>query len=151
MAEFKKLSEVEQIETASDNATVLVEEGGEIKRVPKKEVGGAGGYVLTLTADNFDGTYCTENYDEMYDVLMAGGSAWIDLSVTFQSRPTTYTSAGPSFSNVVSGRLLIINWVLTDLGLACDVIGNSYIMNMRPMSFIFPNGSHNPESSGGDE
>ena len=42
MAEFKKLSEVEQIETASDNATVLIEEGGEIKRVPKKEVGGAG-------------------------------------------------------------------------------------------------------------
>ena len=30
MAEFKKLSEVEQIETASDNATVLVEENGEI-------------------------------------------------------------------------------------------------------------------------
>ena len=44
MAEFKKLSEVDVLDTASDNATVLIEEGGDIKRVPKKEVGGAGGW-----------------------------------------------------------------------------------------------------------
>lgn len=37
--EFKKLSEVEQIESASDNATVLIEEDGDIKRVAKGEVG----------------------------------------------------------------------------------------------------------------
>lgn len=42
MAEFKKLSEVEQLTTAPEAATVLIEDGGEIKRVPKKEVGGAG-------------------------------------------------------------------------------------------------------------
>lgn len=48
MAEFKKLSEVEQIETASDNATVLVEENGEIKRVPKNEVGGGGAIATAI-------------------------------------------------------------------------------------------------------
>ena len=52
--EFKKLSEVEQIETASDNATVLVEEGGEIKRVPKKEVGGAGIKTAIIKDSNYD-------------------------------------------------------------------------------------------------
>lgn len=54
MAEFKKLSEVEQIETASDNATVLVEEGGEIKRVPKKEVGGAGIATAIIKDSNYN-------------------------------------------------------------------------------------------------
>jgi hypothetical protein len=60
MAEFKKLSEVEQIESVSDNATVLVEEDGEIKRVPKKEVGGAGGYVIKLSESYIDdsGMFC---------------------------------------------------------------------------------------------
>jgi hypothetical protein len=53
MAEFKKLSEVEQIETVSDNATVLVEEGGEIKRVPKTEVGG-GGAIKTVIIKSSD-------------------------------------------------------------------------------------------------
>jgi hypothetical protein len=54
MAEFKKLSEVEQIETASDNATVLIEEGGEIKRVPKKEVGGAGIPTAIIKDSSYD-------------------------------------------------------------------------------------------------
>lgn len=145
MAEFKKLSEVEQVDSASDTATVLIEEGGEIKRVAKSEVGGAGGYVLTITPDNYDGTYCTENYDEMYEVLLAGGSVWADLSFMFQSMPSTYASPGPSFSNIVAGRFSLINWVLTDIGLVCDFIGNSYIMDGEKLAMIFPNGSHNPE------
>ena len=38
--EFKKLSDVEQIEAASDNATVIVEDGGDIKRIAKRNLGG---------------------------------------------------------------------------------------------------------------
>ena len=147
MAEFKKLSEVELLETASDNATVLVEEGGEIKRVAKSEVGGAGGYLMPITADNFDGTYCTENYDEMYDILMAGGNAWLDLSAMYATNVSTFVSAGPSFSTITDGKVLIINWALTDLGLVCDALGNSYVMNGEMLAVIFPNGSHNPEGS----
>ena len=52
MAEFKKLSEVEMLESTSDNTTVLVEDSGEIKRVAKSKVGGAGGYVATITTDD---------------------------------------------------------------------------------------------------
>jgi hypothetical protein len=146
MAEFKKLSEVEQVQTVSDNATVLVEEGGEIKRVAKSEVGGAGGYTMALTYDNFDGTYCTENYDEMYNVLMAGGSVWVDVSAMFAaSGRSVLATAGPSFTNIGTVRLLVDNWVLTDIGLMCDTFGNSYLMNSERISCIFPNGSHNLE------
>ena len=41
--EFKKLAGVDPVETATDAANVLIEEGGTIKRVPKTEVGGSGG------------------------------------------------------------------------------------------------------------
>ena len=40
MADFRKLSAVEKVESAKDSATVLIEEDGVIKRIPKDEVGG---------------------------------------------------------------------------------------------------------------
>lgn len=40
MAEFKRLSDVEAVETISDAANVLIEENGDIKKVPKDEIGG---------------------------------------------------------------------------------------------------------------
>ena len=49
--EFKRLSEVEVVETAMDTANVLIEEDGVIKRVPKSEVGGSGD-VTVFYADN---------------------------------------------------------------------------------------------------
>lgn len=51
--EFKKLSEVTVLEAAAETSYVLVEENGEIYRVPKTAVGGAGGaqgMVIELTA-----------------------------------------------------------------------------------------------------
>ena len=39
--EFKKLSDVEVVEAVSDNANVLIEENGVIKKAPKNQVGGA--------------------------------------------------------------------------------------------------------------
>ena len=41
--EFTKLSEVAVVETANDDDKVLIEQNGEIKRVPKTQVGGAAG------------------------------------------------------------------------------------------------------------
>jgi hypothetical protein len=50
--EFTKLSEVAVVETANDTDKVLIEQNGEIKRVPKTEVGGSGGAGLIIsTAD----------------------------------------------------------------------------------------------------
>lgn len=45
--EFKKLSEVTTLEEAAETAHVLIEENGEIYRVPKTAVGGAGGGIKT--------------------------------------------------------------------------------------------------------
>ena len=39
MADFKKLSAVEVVETVSDTASVLIEENGIIKRTPKDKIG----------------------------------------------------------------------------------------------------------------
>lgn len=41
--EFKKLSDVEVVESVSNAANVLIEENGVIKKAPKTQVGGAGG------------------------------------------------------------------------------------------------------------
>ena len=47
--EFTRLADVAVVETANDTDKVLIEQNGEIKRVPKTEVGGAGGNTLILT------------------------------------------------------------------------------------------------------
>lgn len=51
--DFKKLSEVTVLEEAAETAYVFIEVNGEIYRVPKTAVGGAGGaqgMVVELTA-----------------------------------------------------------------------------------------------------
>lgn len=157
MAEFKKLSEVEKLETASDDASVLVEEGGEIKRVPKKEVGGAGGYVATLTINDlenppveWDGHFVlSENYDELYEVLCAGGSAWIDYTVLSQSAPEpSLTDTNYVYpTNYDKMRMAIINWCISDIGLVVNC-WSGLVGQVVPV--LFPSGSHNlpPQESG---
>lgn len=142
MAEFKKLSEVDVLETASDNATVLIEESGEIKRVPKSEVGGAGGYVIKLSESYMDdnGHYCIEsNYDEIYDVLVAGGSVWVDFTDRPQSAPMISAPSIGLYSATNWGEMtsLIVTWCLTDVGLA--------LYDWDGVTIYFPNGSHNLE------
>ena len=152
MAEFKKLSEVEMLESTSDNTTVLVEEGGEIKRVAKSKVGGAGGYVVTVTMNDLemsmdDMLFVSENYDALYDVLNAGGSAWVDLSILNNMAPSSVMSGSgsdtPSYSYPsVFGKMLnlVYAWAITDAGLMCEII-----LQGNPAAVMFPNGSHNLE------
>jgi hypothetical protein len=50
--EFTRLADVEVVETATDTDKVLIEQNGEIKRVPKTEVGGVGNMLIVdLTMD----------------------------------------------------------------------------------------------------
>lgn len=143
--DYKRLSEVD-MGTADDSTNVLAEVGGKIKRVPKKEVGGAGGYVMTLTADNFDSStqVCTENYDEMYDVLMAGGSVWFSSgSLSELAAASTFVSAesGAPTPTVYGPEVIVCSeWIITDIGLIV-MFGEGIV--------LFPNGSHNLESSSG--
>lgn len=144
MAEFKKLSEVEQIESASENATVLIEEGGEIKRVAKKQVGGAGGYVIKMSEasiDDFNRYYFTYNYDEIYDILSAGGSVWIDWTDAPQISSPSNMSQGNA-TNWEVPKFMVVQWLLTDIGLILLDMG--MLMNDADPIY-FPNGSHNLE------
>lgn len=143
--EYKRLSEVD-MGTADDSTNVIAEVNGEIKRVPKSEVGGASGYIMTLTADNYDSStnVCTENYDEMYDVLMAGGSVWISLgSLSELAAASTFAieeSGAPTPTVYGPEVIACLDWIITDVGLIVMVDGGRV---------LFPNGSHNLESSSG--
>lgn len=50
--EFKKLSDVESVETVSDNANILIEENGVIKKASKTEVGGNHGVDMIICLNN---------------------------------------------------------------------------------------------------
>jgi hypothetical protein len=146
--EFKKLSEVTLLDTAADNTTVLVEDGGEIKRVPKKEVGGAGGYVIKLKNSylNDAGEYqMDESYDELYDVLMAGGSVWVDYTNAPEASAPASTllgvaSGSQAATNWGAHHVPIAVWCITDVGLVL-VDFMSFMNDGTPI--FYPNGSHN--------
>lgn len=149
--EFKKLSDVAAVETVTDTANVLIEEDGVIKKAPKNEVGGAGGYVVELTAqdlespvvDGWDGPVISQNYDELYDILLAGGSAWIDMTIIYGNNPSTYDAAGVSPTTYDKMRSAIVMWHITDIGLVAGIHDATMI--------LFPNGSHNIEPAGSDD
>lgn len=51
--EFKKLGEVEALSEVPENATVLAEVDGSIKRVPSNGLGGGSGNTLVITSPDF--------------------------------------------------------------------------------------------------
>ena len=50
--EFKNMATVDVVETVADEATVLIEEGGVIKRAPKSEVGGKSEWDAVFVVDD---------------------------------------------------------------------------------------------------
>lgn len=56
--DFRKLGDVEALESVPENANALVEVGGDIKRVPGSNLGGGGGIptaILKIDTDELDG------------------------------------------------------------------------------------------------
>lgn len=90
MAEFKKLSEVEKIESTSDNATVLVEDGGEIKRVPKSELGGAGTATAIIKDSGYDNAIARLQTMTSMDVV-----TYECINMTFEEAYQTMASGEP--------------------------------------------------------
>ena len=62
---FTRLSDVELVENASENATVLIEDGKEIKRVPKSEVGGGGTRSMFFAPYNNNYLYQTDDIEQI--------------------------------------------------------------------------------------
>lgn len=80
--EFKKLSEVAMLEEASETAHVLIEENGEIYRVPKTAVGGG----------NVGGIKTAIIRDSRYLNAIAGVS-----TMMIQTPPSTYECINMTF------------------------------------------------------
>ena len=91
--EFTRLADVEVVETATDVDKVLIEQNGEIKRVPKTEVGGSGGggntLVLNMTADMSTGEFTLVSSNMTLDEALTainnneltGGICMLDMGV----------------------------------------------------------------------
>lgn len=83
--EFKKLSEVTTTQTVSNSAKLLIEDGGEIKRVPKSVVGGSSGgadgiVTFTLFDSEYSCSHTFAEFAEMYDNLTLNMVYFRDLS-----------------------------------------------------------------------
>lgn len=66
---FKNLATVDTASSLSETANVLVEEGGEIKRVPKSELGGT---ATDTTANDYDAVI-NYDYDDSNFTFISGG------------------------------------------------------------------------------
>lgn len=131
--DFVKLSEVPVLETASDNATVLVEENGEIKRVPKKEVGG-GGAIATAIIRSSD-------YLSAIEAAKSGGALEAEadettyecLNMTFEEAYQIMESGEPLMAAgmfMAEGAVCLVgelNFAGTVFGVPCVVVRFSSI------------------------
>lgn len=111
MANFKKLGEVTLAENASDSANVLIEESGEIKRVPKTEVGGGGVKTAIIKSSAYDEmlSYITGETDTMPDTSSVTYSC---INMTFEEAEQCMTSGTPinfELYTGVDGVILMTN------------------------------------------
>lgn len=121
---FKPITEAEYLEEVPEGATVLVESGGEIKRVPGDGLGGSGGvktaiikmamydnalsegYYMDGVPEEYDNSemQCVNmTFDEAWDVLINGGS----LSIDFLSYMEVSDSNGDYFHYFVERCLSV--------------------------------------------
>lgn len=113
--EFKKLSEVTLTEKAVDTANVLIEENGEIKRVPKTEVGGSGSAAIIIK-------------DTEYNNAMSGVSTLMappdEPSATYECTNATFEDV---WNAIVNGEAVNVMGMLLEDGspfiVPCSTIG----------------------------
>ena len=125
--EFKKLGEVTLVNEATDVANVLIEENGEVKRVPKTEVGGMGyptAIIKHIDYDNYvnsmlsgaqvgevvDSEYECINmtFEEAYDILSEGEFLHAVLMDTNYDYPVANVPLLVGFGGISQGEPSII-------------------------------------------
>lgn len=122
--DFVKLSEVTMLEEVTDNASVLVEQNGEIYRAPKTQVGGAGsiktaiirdsGYlnaiagVSTMASDAPKYTYECINmtFEEAYETMLNGEPLMVVGMITTEGGTCLYGE--PTFAGTAMGVQCIL-------------------------------------------
>lgn len=116
--EFTRLAEVEVVETATDTDKVLIEQNGEIKRVPKTEVGGGGIPTVIIK-------------DSGYDNAIAGLSTMATAApeYTYECINMTFEEA---YQTLASGQPLSLLGMLTAEGPICTTLGFTVFAGMMP-------------------
>ena len=134
MAEFKKLSAVETVESVGEYANVLIEENGVIKKAPKTVVGGNGGeigglpYHVRVRHDVNTNTYsCDLNYHDIYELMETG----VLLYATIESNYRGEYKISPSSGYFYCTR----SWLLDS-----DTIGFKELKNNSEI-FFYDSGS----------
>ena len=109
--EFKKLSEVAALEEAAETAHVLIEENGEIYRVPKTAVGGSnvGGIKTAIIRDS-------RYLNAIAGISTMGAAA---PAVTYECINMTFEEA---YETMAKGEPLNVVGMLTDRGPA-NILG----------------------------
>lgn len=107
--EFKKLSDVDIVETPSETANVLIEEDGVIKKAPKTAVGGGGGSsneydmiiqaelsspdaILHLIKDSDYKVILAPDYNTIVNKIEQGIKPKISLSYLYKDQEFNYYS-----------------------------------------------------------
>lgn len=99
---FTKLSDVEVIEEVTEEDTVLVVQGGEVKQAPKTQVGGANAYDIVI---HFNGEINVANFD-----LVSGDYATLrDKLISGVQVTGVVTVAYPDADNcIINGAMPIV-------------------------------------------
>lgn len=114
--EFTRLSDVTLVEETIDTANVLIEENGEIKRVPKTEVGGTGFPTAIIKSSDYD-----EAITAMLNPAEPSSVKTADFAdeVTFSCTNMTFEEAYEIMSN---GEVLNVIFMLS-FERACNIQG----------------------------
>ena len=120
--DFVKLSEVTMLEEVTDNASVLVEQNGEIYRAPKTQVGGAGGVKTAIIRDS-------EYLNAIAGVsTMARAYTYECINMTFEEAYETMANGEPLMAVgmfTAEGAMNIqgaIGFMGTAMGVPCIII-----------------------------
>lgn len=141
MMEYKKITEVEMIEEPSENATVLAEDNGALKRVPYKNVGGGGGIptaiikssdydnaiagVQTMSSDAPAVTYECINmtFDEAYAIMASGQPLQAVAMITLEGG-----TVAPAISMFAGNAAFGVPCIIFMISIA---VSTSYIMALQ--------------------
>ncbi len=124
--EFTKLSSVEAVMTPSNDANVLIEEDGVIKKAPKSAVGGGGGgasQIMEVRIDEVDGRWHYINYEDFKKIVDNDMTLYIiglDYDTVFEIKiPHIASYSSFSTSSGVEWHILrtLANYYSNDYGM----------------------------------
>lgn len=138
MAEFKKLSDVEIVETPMDTANVLIEENGVVKKAPKEAIGGGAKSWNELEDKPFyDARKQVDKFVIEWDGSIEGreitspGEGWIYVKVTDEVFPYNEYNNGRIYLYSIANNSPMDDFSVNG-GLWSSMGENLYSLNLDP-------------------